>query len=284
MRSMPRRTSHMPETAHHNGKTTMHVESIAQKLMHAAIWLWSEYPNRGNRTDTGIDLVAEQYDGKLCAIQCKFYDSKKLTKPDIDSFLEAGSRSEFDHMILFYSAEGYGRNVEDALVGHRCQVLDFKSLSNSNMDWPDLAAGITSIRRRKPYDLYDHQQDALNDMESGLKQHDRGQMLMACGTGKTLTSLRMAERMAGRGGLVLYAVPSITLVRQSVRYWSKQQTIPHSYIGVCSDPSVSYGEKLSIPIIEMEVGVSTDGYTIAKAMKRDADRMVVVFTGAACRK
>lgn len=241
------------------------------------VWMWQDYPGRNGRGDSGVDLVGEENDGLLCAIQCKFYDSKPLTKRDIDSFLEFASRSEFDTMMLFYSGSGYGKRVEDALVGHGCMAVNFESLSGSNITWPDLAAGLTEVRQEAPLDLWEHQDDAIHDVVVGLKEHDRGQLLMACGTGKTLTSLRMAEQMVGLGGLILYAVPSISLMRQAIRYWSEQRTIQHTYVGVCSDPTVSHGEKTDIPIIEMDIGVSTDHNRISTSMVRKDDSMTVVF-------
>ena len=243
------------------------------------VWLWNDYPDRNGRPDFGIDLVAKEPDGSLCAIQCKFYADKRLAKPDIDSFLEGGSRSEFQHMMLVYSGRGYGKKVEEALNGHKCQALNFESLASSSIDWPDLAAGLTEVRQGEPYDLMDHQKQALNDVVAGFNGENRGQMLMACGTGKTLTSLRIAERLAeGKDRfLVLYAVPSISLMHQAIRYWSEQRTVPQAYIGVCSDPSVSHGERTEIPIVEMEIGVSTDERRIASALKRDTGRMTVMF-------
>ena len=242
------------------------------------VWLWKDYPGRDGRSDFGIDLVAKEKDGSLCAIQCKFYDGKTLTKSDIDSFLEAGSRLEFDSMMLFYSGRGYGKKAEEALAGHGCEVVNFESLASCNVDWPDLAAKQTEVKRRKPYKLWDHQKAARKSVVAGLKQSDRGQLIMACGTGKTLTSLRIAERMVGAGGLMLYAVPSISLMRQAIRYWSEHCTIEQSYVGVCSDSSVSHSEKTDIPIMEMEIGVSTDERKIASVLKRDSAKMVVVFT------
>lgn len=281
--------NHLRTIADGNGRTKGKLfEKLAKSFLETdrmyasrfdAVWLWSEYPDRRGRSDFGVDLVArEKKDGSLCAIQCKFYDDKKLAKSDIDSFLEAGSRSEFQSMILFYSASGYGKNVEEALKGHGCRVINFLSLVNSNIDWPDLTAGITNVKRRKPYDLWKYQRTAVDDVRSGLKQSNRGQLIMACGTGKTLVSLRMAEEMVGAGGLVLYAVPSISLMRQAIRYWSEHYTVPQSYVGVCSDTSVSHGEKVDIPIMEMEIGVSTDGERIASAMRRDPSKMTVIFT------
>ena len=241
------------------------------------VWLWDDWPGR-RESDPGIDLVAKEKDGSLCAIQCKFYTNHTLTKRDIDSFLEAGSRSDFHSMMLVYTGRGYGKKAEAALAGHECKVVNFESLAGSHIDWPDLAAGLTEVRRREPHELWEHQKDALDDVAAGLDKHDRGQLLMACGTGKTLTSLRIAERMVGKGGLVLYAVPSISLMHQAIRYWSEQRTIPHAYVGVCSDPKVSHGESVDIPIVEMEIGVSTDEDKIASALRKYGDRMTVVFT------
>ena len=242
------------------------------------VWLWNEYPGRNGRPDFGIDIVAEEHGGFLCAMQCKFYAKKTIVKSDIDSFLEAGTRSEFSSMMLFYTARGYGKNAEGALNGHNCKAFNFASLASSNVDWPDLASGITDIRPKPKYKLRNDQEEALSNVEAGFDKSDRGQMIMACGTGKTLVSIKMAESMVGKGGLVLYAVPSISLMHQAIRHWSEQRGIPHGYIGVCSDPNVSYGEKTDIPIAEMEIRVTTDPDRVAASMKRDSEKMTVVFS------
>ena len=83
------------------------------------VWMWDDYPDRGGRSDFGVDLVARERDGSLCAVQCKFFNDRPLTKRHVDSFLEAGSRTEFQHMMLVYTGKGYGRKVEDALAGTR---------------------------------------------------------------------------------------------------------------------------------------------------------------------
>ena len=76
------------------------------------VWLWDEYPGRSNRSDFGIDIVAEERDGSRCAIQCKFYSKKTIAKQDINSFLEASSRSEFKSMMLFYTARGMAKRLK----------------------------------------------------------------------------------------------------------------------------------------------------------------------------
>ncbi len=241
------------------------------------VYAWKDYPGRNGRGDFGVDLVGVEQDGQLCAIQCKFFDKTTLTKRSIDSFLEAGSRSEFDSMMLVYVGGGYGKNVQDALEGHGCKVLNFESLSESNVEWPDLAAGLTDIKPRKARPLWDHQKEAMSNVISKLENNNRGQLIMACGTGKTLTSLRLAEKTVGEGGLVLYAVPSISLMRQVIRNWAGDRTLQHGYVGVCSDNTVSRGQT-DIPIIEMEIGVSTDEDRIASVMRRDSSKMTVIFT------
>ena len=246
------------------------------------VWLWDEYPDRDGRPDFGIDLVAEEHDGTRCAIQCKFYAKKTLAKSDIDSFLEAASRKrEFGSMMLVYTAQGYSKQAEDALKGHNCHVLNFESLAGSNVEWPNLAAGLTQVRRKKPFEMMSHQKEALQRVTTSLKDVDRGQMIMACGTGKTLTALRIAEKMcSGRNGLVLYAVPSISLMQQTIRAWSEQRKSEHSYIGVCSDPKVSHSEVSDIPVLEMAVGVTTDKDKIAESLRRRQSKggMTVVFS------
>ena len=240
------------------------------------VWMWDDWPDR-RESDPGIDLVAKEKNGSLCAIQCKFYTNKTLTKRDIDSFLEAGSRRNFGSMMLVYTGRGYHRNAQEALAGHDCTALNFESLAGSHVDWPDLAAGLTEVKLKEPHNLRRHQEDALDNAMAGLEKHDRGQLIMACGTGKTMTSLRIAERVAGAGGLVLYAVPSISLMRQAIRYWSEQRILEHGYVGVCSDNTVSHGQA-DIPILEMEIGVSTDHEAIAPKVRRDDSKMTVVFT------
>ncbi len=244
------------------------------------VYLWEDYPDKKGRSDFGIDLVAVTRSGKKYAIQCKFFSDKRLEKSDIDSFLEAGARSEFDTMMLVYVANGYGSKAEDALRGHRCELLSFESLAQSNVEWPDLAADLVTVKRKKPFKPMAHQKEAVTKVISGLKKADRGQMIMACGTGKTITALHIAEKMHGKGGLILYAVPSISLMQQTIRAWSEQRKIPHTYVGVCSDPKVSHNETSDIPIMEMraEIGVTTDPACIVKSLKKDSKSMTVVFS------
>ena len=76
-----------------------------------------------------------------------------------------------------------------------------------------------------------HQEGRSRTQERGPRQ----ELVMACGTGKTRTALHIAERAVGSGGLVLYLVPSLSLIPQAMREWADHRTMPHQYMAVCSD-------------------------------------------------
>jgi len=248
------------------------------------VHLWRDWQGRNRMADFGADLVAEGPEG-LCAIQCKFYASDiAITKKQLDSFLEASSRNQFSSSILVYTGAPYGRNVEEALKGHNCQVLDSDSLESAHVNWPDIQSGTFDVSRKEPYTLRKHQKIALENVYCGLVNDgdSRGKMIMACGTGKTLTAMHIAEKIAGRGKTVLYLVPSISLLRQTLQHWSEQRLIPHRYIGVCSDSEAGKNND-DLSVEGLQIGVTVDETAISKQLKRSVvaanpDKMTVVFS------
>ena len=215
----------------------------------------------------------------LCAIQVKFYaEAHTISKSDINSFLEGMSRSHFQSGILVHTAKKISGKVESALKGHNCNILGAGHLTQSRISWPDIKAGLVAVKKRKPFQLRPHQKTALRKVSDGFSKSDRGKMIMACGTGKTFTSLRIAEKIVGKGGLILYLVPSISLMRQSIREWSEQQTIQQKYIGVCSDTRVGTNDE-DTSLVEMEIPVTTNEKEISKALRtRRKDCMTVLFS------
>lgn len=188
------------------------------------VWLWSDWPERAGRPDTGIDLVAANADdGGLTAIQCKFYaPDRTVAKADIDSFVSASASAsaQFTKRIVFDTAAGWSTNAEETLAGGVAQRVDVGYLADAAIDWEQFSWTTPEIvvpTGRKA--LRPHQQQALDDVRAGLAGHDRGQLVMACGTGKTFTSLRIAEELVGADGTVLFLVPSIQLLSQSLREW-----------------------------------------------------------------
>ena len=253
----------------------------------ANVWMWSEWAEirhdfRGH-PDTGIDLVAKERDGGFCAIQCKCYaPGTKIKKEHLDSFIAGSEREPFTRRIVVDTGDEWGPNARKTITNVRpsCQVLRFGDLANSSLNWLDLVdrqPEELSLKRKK-FRLRPHQQRAFDDVIAGFEQHDRGKLVMACGTGKTFTALRIAESIAGIGGRVLYLVPSISLFQQTMREWAEQQKIPHRYIGICSDPQAGRRDE-DASILELEIPVTTEAKAITNALQhRKAKKtMTVVF-------
>ena len=160
-----------------------------------------------------------------------------------------------------------------------CQRISAADLASRPVKWPDLSVETTEHLdyQQERFTLRTHQREAFDEVINGFKDADRGKLIMACGTGKTFTALRIAEEIAGIGGRVLYLVPSIGLFSQAMREWAEQQSIPHRYIGICSDTKAGKTTE-DASILELEIPVTTDPAAISEALqKTDGKRMKVVF-------
>ena len=249
------------------------------------VYLWKEWAalhTEYDGVDIGIDLVARERDGEYCAIQCKcFAEDTRVSKRQIDSFISASAGESFSKRILVHTGAELGPNVRRTIdpLGPDFQVIGYGHLASRPIDWPNLrqAAPEQLDYRPERFSLRPHQQEAFDDVINGFKDSDRGKLIMACGTGKTFTALRIAEEVAGIGGRVLYLVPSIGLFSQAMREWAEQQGVQHRFIGICSDTST--GKKSEdVPIQELEIPVTTDPQKISEALKgTDEDAMTVVF-------
>ena len=247
------------------------------------VWLWKEWAElKGlDRTDRGIDLVAQEREGGACAIQCKCYSpTTRISKRDLDSFIAESSREIYTSRIVIDTGGEWGSGAVSAIEGlsPACNVIRFGDLANRPIDWPDLSCeDPEQLKRQEPFSLRQHQQEAFHDVVNGFNDSDRGKMIMACGTGKTFTALRIAEKISGIGGRVLYLVPSIGLFSQAMREWAEQQEIPHRYIGICSDASAGRQTE-DAPIQELEIPVTTETEAITEALQHtDEAAMTVVF-------
>lgn len=239
---------------------------------------WADWPDREallphlTRQDTGIDLVAKRSDGALVAIQCKCYDARaRVPKGDIDSFLVASHSPHFAERWVIATCR-WSRHAASAIEGSSIPVkqIDFRQ-------WSHVLVESKDARRpdQKPYPI---QEAAIRDVLTGFQHHDRGRLIMACGTGKTFTSLRIAEKTVPDGGHVLFAAPSIALVSQARREWLQTTARPLSCIVVCSDQTAGKNKQAEdIRISELECPVTTDPGAIAKAMKSNPKATTVVF-------
>ena len=250
------------------------------------VYLWAEWAENQpgfDRVDRGIDLVAIERTGGICAIQCKCYaEDKRISKSDIDTFISESNRQPFTARIFVDTGKSWSANLIKAIDGLEppCQRISAADLASRPVQWPDLSLQEPDRLnyQLESFSLREHQQNAFDDVISGFKESDRGKLIMACGTGKTFTALRIAEEIAGVGGRVLYLVPSIGLFAQAMREWAEQQKVPHRYIGICSDTKAGKTDE-DASLYELEFPVTTDETVISEALqKTDEDTMRVVFS------
>ena len=215
------------------------------KSIFKQVWLWSDWPGCTG-ADTGVDLVAECYDGKVCAIQCKFYtEDHELKKENIDSFLNMLGKKDYDNGIVVATTSRWSKHAEDALKSRTkpCQRIDFNELQDSIVDWQSLLKKDSKDYYVDKKELRPHQKDAARDVIKGFKNSDVGKLIMPCGTGKTFTALKITERMVADNGMALVLVPSLSLVSQTLREWTHEAQRPLRSFVVCSDTKVGKADK-----------------------------------------
>lgn len=258
------------------------------------VWPYAEWAGGEGKefgrdaSDEGIDLVAKtQGTEKYHAIQCKFHSpDHTIEKGDIDSFFTASGQKPFEHRIIVASTDKWGTKAEKALSDQQPPVttITLTDLEASWIDWSKFAPGKTPTLKEQKV-LRPHQKEALKQVCEGLKHADRGKMIMACGTGKTFVALKIAEQIAGSGKRVLFMVPSLALMSQSLTEWTQEKRIPmHSY-AVCSDAHVGKKRKRSEERVEMFVHelrypATTTASSLAAEMegRHDKNHMSVVFS------
>ena len=268
-----------------------------------SVWLWEDFPGRNDfgGNDTGIDLVAKTELGDYWAIQCKCYaENTIIDKPAVDSFLATSSRTftnevtfqtvRFSNRIWISTTNHWGTNAEEAIRNQEPPVtrIGMADLDSSPVDWQKLMDGLTGnsalVEGKKPRE---HQLNAISKayvhyMADG---NERGKLIMACGTGKTYTSLLIAEQLFDNKGLVLFMVPSIALLGQSLNAWSADAKKPIKAVCICSDSKASRkttkgSDDTDDSVVDLAVPASTNPQSIASQLKkyRDHDGLVVVFS------
>lgn len=260
------------------------------------VWLWKEFPGRvslGGK-DLGIDLVARTDEGKYWAIQCKFYqEDKVISKGMVDSFISnANSYFEdeelhtcrFDKLFWVSTTSHFGKNAKEMIKNQVTQFITIYTnrLQYSSVNWKELVEGkqgkeaLLAGKSLRP-----HQIEALTKAHEYYKNHDRGKLIMACGTGKTYTSLKIVENETKGKGMVLYMVPSIALLSQGLKNWTEDSQYKLKPVCICSDASASrYGEDDENNLLDMSFPASTNVDTIVKQLKfyQDKGDFIVVFS------
>lgn len=266
------------------------------------VWMWNEFPGKDDlgSSDTGIDLVALTYEGDYWAIQCKcFKEDSYIDKPAVDSFLSTSSRQfhnenneivGFSQRLWISTTNKWNSHATDAIHNQNPPVarLNLFELEEAPVDWEKLENGIHGEESRIPKKtLRNHQKEALEKAHGYFSNSDRGKLIMACGTGKTFTALRIAEHETGGRGTVLFLVPSIALLGQTLREWSADANEAINPICICSDPEISRKKTKNedtdtFSVVDLALPASTNTDVILHQFNQIKDNglpgMTVVFS------
>ena len=245
------------------------------------VWMWLDWPDRKKyhfQTDAGIDLVAKEREtGKIWAIQCKCYaENVQIKKENIDSFFNLSGKEPFKARLIVTANNNWSSHAEQSIENQTkpCHTLKLSDLEQVLFDWS--ISGKTKRRpKRKP--LREHQKEAVNSTFEHFKSKDRGQLIMACGTGKTLTSLAIVEKCTSENSKVLFLAPSIALINQTLREYAYQsKPLSQRYLVVCSDQKVGK-EETGQTISDLQRSPTTKPNEIAKALKIKNSKRTIVF-------
>ena len=258
------------------------------------VWMLADVPEKFGipKVDLGVDLVAEKYTGELVAIQAKFYNHT-IQKSNIDSFLGELGKDYYESGVIVASTDKWGKNAEKALADRSDVIrIGLSDLRNSQIDWSKFSfesPEVVTVKAKKKLRYY--QESAIQSALNHFKENDRGQLIMAPGTGKTFTSLKIAEAMARESKkeqyTILYLVPSIQLLTQTLRGWNNDTEMTMSSMAVTSDRNASRGsvkqDESNITIKASDIGypATTSSKKVVEnyleLMARPKKELLVVF-------
>ncbi len=240
-------------------------------------------------TDNGVDVVAKiRGEESYCAVQCKFYrEGGNIPKAELDKFLStlgAMGRHFSRGLIIETTGRPFSSNATALFDDLNVTTLGLDRLEESPIDWEAFFVD-GEIKLDPPKQLMPHQREALRDVKAGLSDAERGKLIMACGTGKTFTGLKIAEDMVGIGGKVLVLMPSLALVNQTIREWTIDSQTPLRSYAVCSDAQVGKRKRggqedvAEVELHDLDYPATTNAARLASRSSYDAsDRMTVVFS------
>jgi predicted helicase len=253
--------------------------------------IWSEQLSNvrlreeaGIGPDVGIDLVADDIaSGGKVAIQCKFYDERTYLD-DLGTFYTSSGKDGYVKRIVVTTSNQWTRNAEEALKNQQIPVqrILLHDMEQSLISWGafDLTENYGSVPIAQK-ELRPHQIDALTAVMDGFKEADRGKVIMACGTGKTLVSLRIAEEFFKKKktpSTVLFLAPSISLLSQTIMEWGQNKKSPYMALAVCSDAKVGKKDDDDMQVTDLAIPASTDVEKLAAALANRETKNLVIFS------
>ena len=248
------------------------------------VWMLADVPEEFGipKVDLGVDLVAEKFTGELVAIQAKFYNHS-IQKSNIDSFLGELGKDYYESGIIVASTDKWGKNAEKALADRSDVIrIGLSDLRNSQIDWSKFSfesPEVVAVKAKKKLRYY--QESAIQSALNHFTENDRGQLIMAPGTGKTFTSLKIAEAMARDVSkeqyTILYLVPSIQLLTQTLRGWNNDTEMTMSSMAVTSDRNASRGS-VKQDESNLTIKASDIGYPATTSSKKVVENYLELMT------
>ena len=209
----------------------------------------------------------------------------KVPKSDIDSFISASDKKFFTKRIIVATNESWSDEVRGELLSKSTPVtvITGAELKTSNVDWSAYDKGIiANLNKRK---VRPYQAEAINQTILGFKNNDRGKLIMACGTGKTFTSMKIVEQYPGKGGLVLFLVPSLSLLSQTLTDWKRNCDIHINAFAVCSDNKIGKADNSKLDALtsidQLSYPATTDANTLQIKVQNalyKKDELTVIFS------
>ena len=242
------------------------------------VWGWDDYPKRSEwGTDCGVDIILHHTNGERWAVQAKcFSPDNYLNKDELNSFIAESSDERFQGKLLISSTNKIGPNADRLLKRHKVVRILLKDLRDADINYP---SSIKNLYRGSPVKKYDpkpHQKEAINDVLEKLKKVNKGQVIMACGTGKSLTSLWINEKLNANHTLVL--VPSLGLLRQILKTWTTHKNHIFKWLCVCSDSTVAKKKKNQDEWItntsDLDISVTSDVLKIKDFLSQSGKKVI----------
>lgn len=228
--------------------------------------------------DLGVDGLFRTPLGKVSAYQVKFRSGRSgLTWKEISTFMGLADSPNLSSRVLFTNCDEISSVINERTAFFcirgadldRMESVDFEAIRS----W--LVASTVKLARKQPQP---HQQEALDAILPALSEHDRVTAIMACGTGKTLVALWLAEKRQAKRIIVL--LPSLALIRQTLHEWLRETSIPQlAYMCVCSDPSVTAeADSLRTNQSDLDFAVSTKPSQVAEFLNAPFDGVKIIFS------
>ena len=238
------------------------------------VWLWDDYPNKWQRQDLGTDLVFRDKEGLIWAVQAKCYsEHRATTKGDMNSFLADTGRKEVDRRLWLQTTNKMEAKADKTLKGQDkpVTVFNLNDFRDAQIDYPTSYSELNQAKVKTKPTPDPHQFEAIEAVKTGLQKLDRGQMIMACGTGKTFTTLWIKEALKAHTTLVL--LPSLSLLSQTMREWAWAGNTDFEILNICSDKSV--GKKTEdMEVFDAPFPVTSETAEIVKFLRRPEPKVI----------